>query len=393
MPTRVPPWLTAAFLLALVSCAPAEADATQPSREPATPGLAASPAPIREPGLVQPGRPMHYPRAAHAASLLRSGEVLITGGFGAGDGAYSDTAELFEPASGGFEMTGAMTVARCCHSSTVLEDGRVLIAGGFNGRYLDEAEIYDPSTGRFTATGRLTTPRMDHAAVRLDDGRVLLVGGVGPGWTFLASAELYDPATDSFSATGDMAVARESMTATRLLDGRVLVTGGHRGRHAQIVVYDSAEVYEPTRGVFSPTGSLNVRRHKHDAALLPDGQVLISGGSDENDDRNAYASTEIYDPGDGVFALGPDMPSVRYKHIGTTLALPDGLVLLGGGSQYAALFDPLTGTFAQVPGSMGTAPLSRLFATATLLNDGKALITGGYGLGQSVSDESWLYLP
>jgi len=395
-----PSFLLAAAVLSLGACgqppeAPAEARSaivpSQTSR--AGPGATLAASDGAGLGLVRSGHPMNLPRAAHAASLLADGEVLVTGGFGNADSSYTETAELFDPVSGQFELTGSLSVPRCCHSSTLLEDGRVLVAGGFNGQYLDDAEIYDPATGIFTPTGRLTTPRMDHVAVRLDDGQVLLVGGVGPGWTFLASAELYDPSTGLFTPTGAMAVARESMTATRLLDGRVLIAGGHRGRHSQIVIYDSAEVYEPVRGAFAATGSMNVRRHKHDAVLLPDGRVLISGGSDETDDRNAYASTEMYDPTTGAFAVGPDMPSVRYKHIGTSLAMSDGRILLAGGAEEAVMYDPTRDTFRVVPGRMGTASLSRLFSTATRLNDGRALITGGYGIGQDMTDGTWMYVP
>jgi hypothetical protein len=39
---------------------------------------------------------------------------------------------------------------------------------------------------------------------------------------------------------------------------------------------------------------MNIRRHKHDAILLRDGRVLITGGTDERDSRGVYASTEIW---------------------------------------------------------------------------------------------------
>jgi hypothetical protein len=332
-------------------------------------------------------------RAAHAATLLPDGKVLITGGFGQGDNGYTDTAELYDPATGTFVFTGKMTVKRCCHTATLLPDGRVLVAGGFNGSYLSSAEIYDPASGQFTPTGPLTAARMDHVAALLDNGKVLLAGGVGTGWTFLASTELYDPATGAFAPTGGMAVARESHTITELQDGRVLITGGHQGRQSAIIIYDSAEIYDPAAGVFTPTGHMTVRRHKHDAVLLSDGRVLISGGSDERDDQGAYTSAESYDPLTGLFSVTGNMPTVRYKHIGTSLLLKNGKVLIAGGARHAVVYDSPSNTFSIVPGDMGTATLSRLFSTATLLQNGSVLITGGYGLGQNVSAQAWIYSP
>ncbi len=344
-------------------------------------------------GSIRPIHEMLKGRAAHTATLLPNGKVLIAGGFGQGNDGYTDTAELYDPDSGEFTFTGKMAVRRCCHTATLLPDGRVLIAGGFNGTYLSGAEIYDPDNGTFAPTGDLTTPRMDHVAAQLDNGMVLLAGGVGEGWTFLASAELYDPATGLFTPTGAMSMPRESHTVTKLQDGRVLITGGHQGRHADIVIYSSAEIYDPPTGSFTQTGDMNVARHKHDAVLLRDGRVLISGGSDEGDDRNAYTSTELYNPSNGKFSLAADMPGIRYKHIGTSLLLPDGDALLAGGANNAVVYNPHSNLFSVVPGDMGTAPLSRLFSTATLLQKGSVLITGGYGLSQGVSAKAWLYSP
>lgn len=357
------------------------------------PSKTTQPPHLTEVGSIQSTTAMFSARAVHAATLLLDGDVLITGGFGNGNDGYSKTAELYNPADGKFSLTGNMTIRRCCHTATRLADGRVLIAGGFNGDYLAGAEIYDPSTGRFSPTGSLKVARMDHVAMLLDNGKVLLAGGVGNDWDFLASAELYDPSTGLFTRTGDMNVARESHTITKLTDGRVLITGGHRGRHAEIIIYSSAEIYDLASGSFSEAGDMLVRRHKHDAVLLADGRVLIAGGSDENDDRGAYTSAEIYDPASGEFSQAADMPSIRYKHIGTSLLLKNGNILIAGGARNAVIYNEMSNSFSTVPGDLGTNSLSRLFSTATLLMDGRVLITGGYGIDQDVSAQAWIYQP
>jgi hypothetical protein len=87
------------------------------------------------------------------------------------------------------------------------------------------------------------------------------------------------------------------------------------------------------------------------------------------------------------------MPAIRYKHIGTSVLLDNGNVLIAGGARNAVIYDPLRGSFSPVPGALGSAALSRLFSTATLLQNRNVLITGGYGLGQNVSAQAWLYTP
>src|SRR5260370_3863638 len=109
-------------------------------------------------------------------------------------------------APGSFVPTGSMTTGRAAHTATRLQSGKVLVAGVY-GRQggdlpLASAELYDPSTGTFSATGSMTTVRYHHTATLFPDGKVLITGGFNGG--ALASAELYDPTTGTFSATGSM---------------------------------------------------------------------------------------------------------------------------------------------------------------------------------------------
>lgn len=336
---------------------------------------------IREIGKMSSGR------AAHAATKLDDGRVLISGGFRTGGGSLSTT-EIFVPSTGKMEASASLSTARASHTATKLPDGRILVAGGYNGDYLQSTEIFDPRSGRFSQGPNMSMPRSEHTATVLTDGRVLIAGGVGTGWTFLADAEIYDPTTAKFSKVGSMSTPRESHTATLLRDGRVLITGGHKDRRTAMTVFSRAEVFDPPKGIFEPSGSMTVKRHKHAAVLLNDGRVLVAGGSDERDSRGAYTSLEIFDPRSGEFKIAGQMRRARYKLNGAVVLLPNGKVLIAGGSDGAEVFDPATGITTESEGIFGS---HRLFATATVLDDARVLIVGGYDQSNQVGSGAWIF--
>jgi hypothetical protein len=336
------------------------------------------------------GPAMSVARMAHRATPLADGRVLVTGGF-ADPAAAARSAEAFDARTGRFTALPPMHTTRYSHTATLLANGQVLIVGGYTpGGTSRTAELFDPRTNRFTPTGSLRSARADHIAVPLADGRVLIAGGLGPDWTFLASAELYDPRTGTFSRTGDLTVPRESHVGVRLTDGRVFVVGGHRGRREQVQLYTSAEMYDPRTRTFRAVGDMRVRRHKHDAILLRDGRVLISGGSDERDDQGAYTSTELFDPRTNTFTMGPSLQRTRYKHAGTSTLLANGNVLMAGGNAEAELYDVARNRFAVVTG----APrMAGQFSAVSPLPNGGVLITGGYGGGTGPRASAWVYRP
>ena len=277
-------------------------------------------------------------------------------------------------AQAGFTPTGGMTVARTGHTATLLANGKVLIAGGANGGLLASAELYDPTAGKFTATGSMTLARQGHTATLLPNGEVLIIGGGGG-----ASAELYDPLAGKFTATGNLIVPRYRHTATLLQSGMVLIAGGTDGTNALA----SAELYDPAAGTFTATGNLTVTRSQHAATLLQSGMVLIAGGYVTPPGLLSYGltSAELYDPKAGVFAATGSMTVGRSYPLATLLT--DGRVLMSGGQSnfegYVASnslerYDPTARTFAAT-GSMTEA---RAYYTSTLLPNGTVLIVGGY---------------
>ena len=131
--------------------------------------------------------------------------------------------------SGTWTATGSLNTARSQHTAILLPSGKVLIAGGWNNNTMASAELYDPSTGTWTVTGSLNTTRSLDTAILLPSGKVLIAGGSGGvgGNVPLASTELYDPSTGTWTVTGSLNTARLAFdTVTLLPSGKVLIAGG-----------------------------------------------------------------------------------------------------------------------------------------------------------------------
>lgn len=340
---------------------------------------------------TEPGSPhvvhigeMSMERAAHQATRLKTGQVLITGGCG-GRGCESIHAsvDLYDPTTRSIQPAAPMGTPRAGHAAVALPDGRVLVSGGWTGgSAAASAEVYDPATDRWISVGEMTAARASHIAVALPNGRVLVMGGGAGGLADLTTAEVFDPAAGTFSAVGRMRM--NHYLATPLADGRVLMTGGQNGDGE---ISRSAEVFDPTTEEFRPTGEMNAPRVKHAAALLADGRVLIIGGSDERGYSGRYASTEIYDPTTGTFSLGPDMRWGRHKIRDAVAVLPHGAVLVAGGAARPELFDPTDRVFIPASDEL-SGP--QMFATATLLPSEEVLVLGGYDERTRSSASAWL---
>jgi hypothetical protein len=334
------------------------------------------------------------PRAAHTATRLLDGRVLVAGGCsrqGCGGNDEAARSELFDPLTDTFSAGAAMTVPRAGHTATLLGDGRVLIIGGYEaeGRPpLASAEVYDPASGIFMPAGEMAQPRGSHTATPLDDGRVLVAGGVAGRGGVLDTVEIYDPATGQFLPAAPLPAPRAIHAAVRLGSGEVLVVGG-RSLDDEAVIASSAR-YEPATDSWAEAGNLRQARYKHTVVGLSDGGALAIGGSDAADSQGRLASIERWYPATGAWTPAADMSVGRFKIEAAAAVLTDGRVLIAGDGVVPEVFNPDTGSLRRVDGSLATATM---FATATTLADGRVLITGGYDQDIAPVADAYLYRP
>jgi hypothetical protein len=387
------------------------ASPTAAETESPTAGLTLSPKPTTTPAagsrFALTGS-MAAVRTGHTATLLKDGRVLIAGGSPkAWNSPSLASAELYNPTTGKFTATGSMHVARANHAATLLKDGRVLITGGHDssdttiqhtpapGRVWapESAELYDPSTGKFTLTGSMTEAREDHTATLLGNGRVLVTGGwdcsAGISCDSLMTGEIYDPSAGTFSSIGP---APQGTLATLLKDGRVFLAADIEGCLVRL--------YDPVAGEFDYTApglsddsacdTPGAAGHASGAlTLLEDGRVLVTGGyMGTGPGTTLVAAADLFDPSTGLLSSTAPMARARDGH--TSTLLPGGHVLVAGGGDprycrthscpssgpsSVEVYDPATRRFTPA----GPMKTGRYYHTATRLSDGRVLITGGWG--------------
>jgi N-acetylneuraminic acid mutarotase len=399
---------------------------------------------------AQSGGPSHqdlqYFRSYHTATTLADGQVLVTGGYGVP--AYNpgntparvlNVAEIYNPATGIWTITGSLKTAREYHTATLLPNGQVLVAGGDDGSfYLKSVELYDPVSRTWTEVGSLITPRADHTASPLANGKILMAGGRNGSYYNVAmasnNAEVFDPQVFRSTLVPNLNTPRVHHTA--VYGGQVVgVMGGYDNNGNLLSSY---EAFDGDQGIWVPQGASDpkcTRTHAyHTGTLMPsnNGTIMWAGGNDGVDDRSTenlfitdwyidtqflfdgrrghsatllrngkvmvaggwnkatgdyLFTTEVYDPQSKTWKYGNFLSTPRAGHTATLLA--NGGILIAGGfnatSDYlgAEFYYPDQGFWFwdTDPGNFRGRDLH----TATLLPNGKVLVAGGYDGTASMS--------
>ena len=297
-------------------------------------------------------------RTSPSAAVLPDGRVLVAGG-------YFYQRPDFGLAPPGVQLAAFIPSAEPRPTRVPLNDVDVPP----HGYAMATAEVFDPGTGTWSETGAMTFARAGAAAVTLADGRVLIVGSsaedVEEDWRAFDTAEIYDPATARFTMAGSMpgidraAIARDGVvlpegdpapatlgTLVALEDGgALLVAHGGWWKHAGEVVrtfrFDAAEMRWTQVGPAFATSDENepdgeaavtpgISRVGAIVAGLGDGRVLVAGGDGRYANASEEsASTELFDPATGTWSPAPDLPQPRLY--GRAITLSDGSALIVGG--------------------------------------------------------------
>jgi hypothetical protein len=221
----------------------------------------------------------------------------------------------------------------------------------------------------------------------------LLVTGLLPCATPAASL---DP-PGVWNLTGSMATSRRHSAAGHLPDGRILVVGGTDTTGvdgAARIFYKTAEIYDPATGTWTGTGSLKTGpRALHTVTALWGGKTLIVGGWKGS---AALSSAEIYDLDKGTFSATGSMKTARAEH--SAIMLFDGRVLITGGfdssgnpTASAEIYDPATGTFSETKG--GPMNAARSSHRMNTVGEGKVFVSGGFGAGGAELASTELFDP
>lgn len=375
------------------------------------------------------------PRAAHTATLLEDGRVLLAGGFQSSPGSPDTSVprvEFFDPlppppfprvasfepkpisplpVSVGAGVESGLWAPRAFHTATLLPGYKVLLAGGqvesVEGSLpLRSAQVLDLVSNTSTEV-QLKAARSRHAAAMDSGGRVLFVGGVGEGSAVVAEAEGYDPATGQVIPVSTP-VPRVGMSVMSVQDGRrIAVVGGSDGTSLRPeVLFFSFE-----GGAFVPVGEgVRLREPRRDAALVPFGgpERLLYVGGDASpggvEDARFLASSEVVSPS-AATQVSPGLQVFARSGL-CAVTLPDGRVLTFGGLRYSGgelVSDPhaellVPGKDGAAPGLLGLKPLDRPrhLHSCTVLQDGSVLIAGGVevnGTQRTTLDDLVIYMP
>lgn len=319
---------------------------------------------------------------------FNTGRVIIVGVNGGTPNGSTGTLSINtkEPFAAPAVESGPIEVNVTVGTPPVTNRAGVLLIGGV-GSLLNVAGtiFYDVNAKQVLPVGQPKVSRYDHTATQLNSGEILIVGGAtkveqnsntNPPVT--AVSELFEPATMSFKLAGSLTTARYLHSAVLLPDGNVLIVGGldQNGTPVQ-----NAELYDPTSSAFSAAGRMSSKRIDSSATLISGpgepAQVLVYGGT-VFAGTGAQDSTEIWSEASKSFVEGPHLVSPQLDFPTPVESSPGDFEVVGGGDDSG----PSTAStqVLEVPSTFQRGPSlthPRDGNALTALADGAGVLTTG----------------
>ncbi len=335
------------------------------------------------------------------SALLRTGEILMWDGqeLGASGGTWNPTTQAFTAVTAPVNLF--------CAGLNQLPDGRIAVVGGHIDTHhgLADLTIFDPATRKWTLGPNMQFGRWYPGTMTLPDGRIITVAGeMTCDECDVPTPEIYNPATNSWSALngagaqftftyyphmyvlpdGRVLVAgtTETPTVSQILDvnaqtwtaiGGPAVDGGASAMYLPGKVIKTGRSVDPDDPVVpsvstayvldttqpSPTWrqvqSMAFKRTYHTLTMLPDGNVLCTGGGPTTaatDTGNAVLAAEIWSPATETWTTVAAEAAPRLYH-SEALLMPDARVLVMGGGRFNGIFEvssnQLNGEFYSPP--------------------------------------------
>ena len=267
---------------------------------------------------------MNLARYYPSSVPLANGDVLAIAGTNDTNGANIDTPEVWQSNSalaetnpGRYRLLGSGKFSQGWYPMAFqAPNGKVFNVGPQPTMgYLDTA-----GSGTWTSLGERADPANNNGngrrtygnAVMYEPGKIVLIGGADPPTNTAIKIDI-NSSSPAVTQVGSMVAARRQHNSTVLPDGTVLVTGGTSGagfnNAAQSLL--TTELWNPTTGQFKTLKSAATPRIYHSLALLlPDARVLSAGG--DGSDAPSYPNAEIFSPpyllnSDGTAAVRPSI--------------------------------------------------------------------------------------
>ncbi|HXJ80821.1 MAG TPA: FG-GAP-like repeat-containing protein [Candidatus Methylomirabilis sp.] len=308
------------------------------------------------------------------ATVLMNGTILVTG---------LSAAEVYDPAAQKSTLTGAMLTPRTGHQATLLPTGDVLVSGGLNSSstaLVGAAEVYQATTGTWSAGGIMNNPRRGHTAILLPTGKVLAAGGSTLS-ALLTSAELYDSTMGTWTLTNSNVVGGAAgallANGTALVVGTMVVSGS---------LTTASQTFDPSTGMWAAAALASGLGPAQPSALarLNDGRFLLIASALAG--PCFTLETALFDPVAGTWGLA-STPSPSSGNLPSLVVLPDGRGVLAFAQQCGPfkpsgqLFRPdnSTARLATTPTfvDFGNVPIGLPEQqTITVRNTGQSQLTG-----------------